>query len=212
MKGQIEMNEKTKASLMAGGALGLLMIVTGVGGAVVRVAGCCNCLWPIAAGAFAVFLYVKKSPTPLQMADGAILGLIAGIVGGLINLLIGLPLSYAINSAVIAAQFEQLHRSGIDLPFSGFVLVFVGGIIGLVVCAVLALIGGIIGIPIFEKRKGGNGAPPPPPQNYGGGGGQPGGGFGGGGGYGGSGGGGYAPPPRGGPSNPGGGYGGGAGS
>ncbi len=88
------MNNKIKAALIGGGALGLLLVFTVLISAVpfLRLVGCCNCLWPIAGGLLATMLYVKGSPTPATIADGAIVGALAGVIGGLIYLIIGLPI------------------------------------------------------------------------------------------------------------------------
>lgn len=160
------MNNKIKPALLGGGALGLLLVFTVLLQALpfMRFAGCCNCLWPIAAGVLATMFYVKNSPTPATMADGAILGALAGVIGGLIYLVIGLPLSVLING--LAAMDAQVRQFNPDFPISGVILLVIGGIIGFVIFVVLATIGGVIGVPIFEKRKG-TIETPPPPQDFG---------------------------------------------
>jgi hypothetical protein len=160
------MNSKIQSAVVAGVLLGVALVVIAVVSSlspVLGILGCCACLLPIGAGVFAVNKYVGTSPAPVELADGAVLGAIAGAVGGLIYLVIGAPLSYFINAAALQAQMEQLSRAGINLPFVGFGLVIVSGIIGVIVDVILATIGGLIGVAIFEKRKGGVGAPPPPP-------------------------------------------------
>lgn len=158
------MNNKLKPALLGGGALGLLLVITVVIGSFVPFIGCCNCLWPIAAGVLATMFYVKESATPATVADGAMVGAIAGAIGGLIYLVIGLPLQILINGvAAIDAQVRQLSP---DFPIGGIVLLIVGGLIGFVIFVVLATLGGVLGIPIFEKRKGTVDAPPPP-QDFG---------------------------------------------
>src|ERR1700749_1307345 len=109
------MNSKMTSAIMAGGALGVLLVIIALITALVpalSILGCCACLLPIGAGIFAVYNYVSKSPTPVQSGDGAVLGAIAGLVGGVIYLVVGAPLAYLINSAAIAAQMEQLGRAG----------------------------------------------------------------------------------------------------
>lgn len=160
------MNDKIKPALLGGGALGLLLVFTVLLSSVsfLRFSGCCNCLWPIAAGVLATMFYVKNSPIPATIADGAIIGALAGVVGGLIYLVIGLPLSYLING--VAAMDMQMRQLSPDFPITGVILLFIGGIIGFVVFVVLATLGGVLGIPIFEKRKGTIDTPPPP-QDFG---------------------------------------------
>ena len=158
------MNNKIKPALLGGGALGLLLVITVVISSFVPFIGCCNCLWPIAAGVLATMFYVKGSATPATIADGAMVGAIAGVVGGLIYLVIGLPLSFLING--VAAMDAQVRQMSPDFPIAGAALLIVGGLIGFVIFVVLATLGGVLGIPIFEKRKGTIDAPPPP-QDFG---------------------------------------------
>ena len=163
----VPMNDKIKPALLGGGALGLLLVFTVLVQSVVpflRLVGCCNCLWPIAAGVLATMFYVKNSPTPATIADGAIIGALAGLVGGLIYLIIGLPISYLING--VATMDAQMRQFNPDFPISGVILLFIGGVIAFIVFVVLATLGGILGIPIFEKRKGSTDTPPPP-QDFG---------------------------------------------
>ena len=150
---------------MAGGALGLLLVITTLLSAVpfLGFLGCCNCLWPIGAGLLAVMFYVKASATPATVADGAILGALAGAVGGLIYLVVALPISYLmVGTATMDAQIRQISP---DFPLTGTALIAIGGVVGFVLFVVLSTIGGLIGVPVFEKRKGPQ--PPPPPQGFG---------------------------------------------
>ena len=160
------MNDKIKPALLGGGALGLLLVFTVLLSALPfgRFVGCCNCLWPIAAGVLATMFYVKNSPKPATIADGAILGALAGVVGGLIYLVIGLPLSFLIMG--VGAMEAQMRQFNPEMAIPGALLMIIGGLIGFVVFVVLATLGGVIGIPIFEKRKA-NVEAPPPPQDMG---------------------------------------------
>ncbi len=157
---------KLKPAFIGGGALGLFLVFTVLLTAIpfLRVGGCCNCLWPILAGALATMLYVKGSPVPVTVLDGAIVGALAGAIGGLIYLVVGLPLSYFING--VEALDMQVRQFNPDFPLSGIVLLVIGGIVGFIIFVVLATIGGLIGVPIFEKRKATTDAPPPP-QDFG---------------------------------------------
>ncbi len=161
------MTYKLKPALIGGGALGLFLVFTILIAALpvpfLRVVGCCNCLWPIAGGLLATMLYVKGSPTRATALDGAILGALAGLVGGIIYLIIGLPISYFVNG--VEALEMQVRQFNPDFPFSGLVLLVIGGIVGFFVFVVLSTVGGLIGVPVFEKRKAAE--PPPPPQDFG---------------------------------------------
>jgi len=165
------MNNKLKPALIGGGALGLLLVLTVLIAAapvpMVRIVGCCNCLWPIAAGVLATMLYVKGSPTRATVLDGTIVGALAGLIGGLIYLIIGLPISYFVTG--VEAMDMQVRQLNPDFPLTGVVLLVVSGIIGFFVILVLSTLGGLVGVPIFEKRKE-TVNPPPPAQDFGGGG------------------------------------------
>lgn len=163
------MANKLKPALIGGGALGLLLVLTVIIAAipipVIRFVGCCNCLWPIAAGLLATMLYVKGSPVPATILDGTIVGALSGVIGGVIYLIIGLPISFFVNG--VEAMNAQVRQFNPDFPLTGVVLLIIGGMVGFVIFVVLATIGGLIGIPLFEKRKE-NINPPPAPPNMGG--------------------------------------------
>jgi hypothetical protein len=154
------MNNKLKAALLGGLLVGVFSAVHSL----IPIISMCCCIWSIIGGALAAFIYIKGSPTPVQMGEGAMVGGLAGVVGGIIFVVIYLPIAILWGMATMQ---EQLDRSGVNLPFSGSILVIVGSIIGAVLIALLATLGGVIGTAIFEKRKGGNAAPPAP-QNFGG--------------------------------------------
>lgn len=153
------MNNKLKPALLGGLLVGLPSAVLSV----VPIASCCCCIWSIAGGVLAGFLYIRSSQTPVSVGDGAIVGALAGAVGGVIYLIIAVPLAMVFG---MAAMTEQLSRSGVEIPISGFLLMIVAGIVTAIFLAVLATLGGLLAVPIFEKRKG-NGVPPPP-QDFGG--------------------------------------------
>jgi hypothetical protein len=145
------MNNKLKPALLGGLIVGFLSAIPFI--------NYCCCIWGIGGGALAAYLYIKSSPVPVSMGDGAMVGGLAGVVGGIIYLVIGLPIAILFG---MAAMTEQLSRSGVELPFSGVLLMIVSGIIGAIFLVVLAVLGGVIGVAIFEKRKGDGLAPPPP--------------------------------------------------
>ena len=124
--------------------------------------GACCCIWSVIGGGLAAFLYIKGSSVPVKLGDGAIVGALAGVVGGIIYVIIYLPYSLFVGMAVMQ---EQLNRTGVQIPFSGTILVIIGSIVGAIMLVVLSTLGGVIGTAIFEKRKG-DGLAPPPPQNF----------------------------------------------
>ena len=147
------MNNKLKPALLGG-------LIVGVLSAIPLINYCC-CIWTLGGGVLAAYLYVKSSPTPVKIGDGAMVGGLAGVIGGIIYFLISLPINIFFG---MAAMEGQLARSGVELPFSGIVLVIIAGFLGAIILAVLTALGGLLGVAIFEKRK--DGAAPPPPQNF----------------------------------------------
>ncbi|MEP6741959.1 MAG: hypothetical protein ABJB61_05625 [bacterium] len=155
------MNNKLKPALLGGLIVGVLSAIHSL----IPIVSLCCCIWSILGGGLAAFLYIRKSPVPVQMGEGAMVGGLAGVIGGIIYVVIYLPI--ALLWGMVTMQ-EQLDRSGVHLPFSGSILMIIGSIVGAVIVALLATLGGVIATAIFEKRKGTNAAPPAP-QNFGGG-------------------------------------------
>jgi len=152
------MNNKLKPALLGGLIVGFLSAIHSL----IPFIGACCCIWSIVGGGLASFLYIKGSSVPVKLGDGAIVGALAGVVGGIIYVIIYLPISLIWG---MAAMTEQLNRSGVQIPFSGTILVIIGSIVGAILLVLLSTLGGVIGTAIFEKRKG-DGLAPPPPQNF----------------------------------------------
>ncbi|HEX3252594.1 MAG TPA: hypothetical protein VHS05_24355 [Pyrinomonadaceae bacterium] len=144
---------KLKPALLGGLVVGLLSAIP--------IVNYCCCIWGIGGGGLSSYLYMKSSPTKIGPGDGAMLGGLAGIVGAIVYLIIGVPIAYFISGAQMEEAFS---RANIHLPFTGFLLFLVSGLIGGLVLLVLAVIGGLIAVPIFEKRT--DAPPPPPPQDF----------------------------------------------
>ena len=152
------MNNKLKPALLGGLIVGFLSAIHSL----IPFIGACCCIWSIIGGVLASFLYIKGSSVPVKLGDGAIVGALAGVVGGIIYVVIYLPFSLLYGMAVMQ---EQIDRSGVQIPFSGTILVIILSIVGAIVLVLLSTLGGVIGTAIFEKRKG-DGLAPPPPQNF----------------------------------------------
>jgi hypothetical protein len=144
---------KLKPALLGGLVVGLLSAIPFV--------NYCCCIWGIGGGGLASFLYMKESPTKIGPGDGAMLGGLAGLIGALIYLIVGVPIAYFISGAAMEDAFQ---RANIHLPFTGFLLFLMSGLIGGLCLLVLAVIGGLIAVPVFEKRT--DAPPPPPPQDF----------------------------------------------
>lgn len=151
------MNDRMKAAVIGGALAGVLSAIPVIG-------GCCF-LWALAGGALAVYMYLKNSPTPLMMGDGAKIGATVGGIGAVIFLIIRVPL--LLLGVGTAAMNDQLRNSGIGAGF-----VAVAGTFGMVLAAVIivasGVLGGVLGVALFGKNQPGGPSVPPPPPNYGG--------------------------------------------
>jgi hypothetical protein len=148
------MRDKLKSAIIAGGIIALLSVIPLLGYGFF--------FWAIAGGVLASYLYIKKSPTPVQIAEGLLLGAMSGIVGSLLYLCIVIPITYftlsdkPINkdSIVIAGYNVSLDPAypanewERDAPG-----VFLIAFLIIVVIFIFTTVGGVIGVPLFEKRK-----------------------------------------------------------
>jgi hypothetical protein len=173
------MNNKLRSAMIGGVVIGLLSGIP-----YVNLVNVFCCLWIIAGGALASYLYIKKSPAPVNIGEGAMIGALAGAIGMVVQLLVGVPLTILagypeLNFLVsimerVDPQRAEMYRQRVELilsrPFSEqfFHSVFsLGTLLNLLITVVFALIGGLIAIPLFEKRKADAlSMPPPPPPSY----------------------------------------------
>lgn len=167
---------KLQPALIGGVVLGVLSAVP-----LVNALNCFCCLWVIAGGLLATYLYQNKSPLPVQYGDGAVLGLLTGVFGAIVETIIGIPLQLLGLGLAAGAMQDALQQleSNPDIPpeFVELVRSFMteGGLAAtgiaygllfhLVIFAIFATIGAIIGVAIFQKRAQGAATPPaaPPP-------------------------------------------------
>lgn len=185
------MNSKLRPAIIGGIVMGLLS-----GLPYVNLGNMACCLWVVLGGALATYLYIRQSPTQVDMGKGALLGLLAGIFGTVVQLIVGIPVAimtgYPVQRLLInmmervkpeqAEDYRQRLEEIMARPFfeQFFASVFsLGTLLVLIITAAFALVGGLVAVPLFEKRKADAGPPPPPPPPY----------------YGGTPGGAYAPPP-----------------
>ena len=155
------MSNRVRASLIGGGVMGGLSALTVVPQVPFVRVFCC--IWAILGGGLAAYLYVKNSPTPASVGDGAVIGTLSGLVGALIAFAAFLLVSFYVVDRTLFE--ESIRRAGLKPEqFSYSMIIPMVGLLSVIVQIVLSLVGGIIGVSIFEKRgEGGSGSPPPPP-------------------------------------------------
>jgi hypothetical protein len=158
------MSNRLRASLIGGATIGALSAVTVI--PQIPFVRLICCVWAIVGGALAAYLYIKKSPTPASVGDGAIVGTLAGVIGSLIAFgALMLVSFYMIDRTLFE---EQIRRAGLNPErFSFSLIIMLIGIFAILLQVILSLVGGIIGVSIFEQRRdGGAGSTPPPPPPY----------------------------------------------
>ncbi|MDT4969039.1 MAG: hypothetical protein QOJ64_3776 [Acidobacteriota bacterium] len=155
------MSNRLRASLIGGAVIGGLSAVTVIPQIPFVRLACC--IWAILGGALAAYLFIKKSPVPARVGDGAIIGLLAGVVGALIAFAALLLVSFYVTDRSLYE--DQIRRAGMDPEhFSYGLIIFLVGLLSMIVQIALSLVGGIIGVALFESRGiDGSGTPPPPP-------------------------------------------------
>lgn len=171
------MNDRLRSAVIGGVVIGLLSGIP-----YVRLGNVICCLWVILGGAFAAYLYIKKSPTPVNAGEGALIGAIAGAIGMVVEIIVGLPLTILtgypelkflvglmerVDPAKAEAYRLQIENlTSFSFSEQLFYSVFSWRtLLSLLLTVIFALIGGLIAVPLFEKRKD-NAGPPPPPTFY----------------------------------------------
>jgi hypothetical protein len=169
------MNSKLRAAIIGGLVMGLLS-----GLPYVSLGNIACCLWVVLGGALATYLYIRTSPTPVDIGEGALLGLLAGVFGTIVQLVVGVPVTILTgyqDKRLMLGLIErmnpekaELYRQRIEYAMSRpfieqfFASVFsLGTLLVFIITVVFALVGGLVAVPLFEKRKAGAGPPPPPP-------------------------------------------------
>jgi hypothetical protein len=154
---------KVQPALLGGVTIGVLSALP--------VVNCCCCAWILFGGALASYLMQQNHPEPIEVGDGAIVGLNAGWIGSLVWLIVSIPINTAmapINSELV----QQVLRESPNIPPAvraalegsagsgvGLGLVF-GFFVMLVLMTTVGMLGGIFGALMFRKNR-----PPviPPP-------------------------------------------------
>jgi hypothetical protein len=174
------MNSKLRPAIIGGIVMGLLS-----GLPYVSLGNIACCLWVVLGGALATYLYIKQSPTPVDMGEGALLGFLAGVFGMVVKLIVGVPIAimmgYPVEHTIIKLiermnpEQAERYRQGIEEMMTRsffeqfFASIFsLGTLLAFIITVVFALVGGLVAVPLFEKRKVDAGPPPPPPPYYGG--------------------------------------------
>jgi hypothetical protein len=153
---------RLQPALLGGAFIGVMSALP-----IINAGNCCCCLWILAGGALAVYLYQQNSPGPVPAAEGALLGLLAGLIGGVIWVVLSIPIQMFIGP-MQAEWMNQWMAGNDDMPpearemfermMAGGAFQVIGAFINLVTAIIFGMLGGLLGVAIFKKN-----APPQPP-------------------------------------------------
>jgi hypothetical protein len=160
---------KLQPALLGGVAIGVLSALP-----VINVANCC-CAWILFGGALAAYLMQQNHPEPIQIGDGAIVGLLAGLIGSFVWLIASIPINIAMapiqsrmaqraleNASEVAPELRGLLETFAGRPAIGIGLV-VGFFVMLFISSLFGMLGGLFGALMFKKSPPPVMPPPIPP-------------------------------------------------
>jgi hypothetical protein len=187
------MNDKMRAVLTGGVTLGLLSAIPPI-----SFMNMCCCVWVLGGGALASYLYVRRSPTPVLLGQGAELGALAGAAGTVVSHSVGIPLGLLLgepfnrflvkafenfNPQVAEEVRKQMEIAQAQTLAQKLPVILATAAFNSVIYVAFATLGGLLGVKLFEKRQmtldnasppppptfgGSQPPPPPPPAGYGG--------------------------------------------
>ena len=141
---------------------------------VINLANCC-CAWILFGGALSAYLMQQNHPEPIQVGDGAIVGLLAGVVGSFVWLIASIPINTAMapftsdmagriirDAGEMAPEMRAIFENMAGAPAIGLSLI-IGFFVMLCVSAVFGMLGGLFGALMFKKQPPPV-MPPPIPQ------------------------------------------------
>src|SRR3954470_12900651 len=143
------MNDRLQPAFWGGVFIGVLSALP-----LVNFGNCCCCLWVICGGALAAYLRQQNSPTQIEAAEGALVGLMAGAVGGVIATVLSIPFQLLVGPYQRQIM-ERILASNPDVPpeareaierfgggaAAGVAMTVVGMMISIVIDVVFGLIG-----------------------------------------------------------------------
>ncbi len=140
-----------KSAIFGGVVIGLLSGIP-----LVNLGNCLCCMWVIAGGIFALYLYQRDSTVKLDAGDGFTVGALAGVVGALVAT--PLDLLFSVWTRNMMMKFLEMYGGeikGYESYFTthSFAATFM---IRIVVFAIFSAIGGAIGTALFKPKTDGN--------------------------------------------------------
>lgn len=153
---------RIQPALLGGVTIGVLSALP-----FVMVGNCCCCAWVLFGGGLSAYLMQQDHPVPIEVGDGALVGLMAGTFGAVVWLILSLlvntfmaPFQSGLvervlrNSADVPPAIRDILENAQAAPAAGLALVFTFFVM-LTVMTLFGLLGGIFGALLFRKQ------PPP---------------------------------------------------
>jgi ABC-type phosphate transport system permease subunit len=163
---------KLQPALLGGVTIGVLSALP-----VINLANCC-CAWILFGGALSAYLMQQNHPEPIQIGDGAIVGLLAGVIGAFAWVIISVPISLMLapfqsemtarmmrDAADMAPELRGIFENMSGAPAIGIGLI-VGFFVMLVVSTTFGTLGGLFGALMFKKSQSEVVPPPIPPGSF----------------------------------------------
>jgi uncharacterized protein YqgC (DUF456 family) len=125
----------------------------------VNLVNACCCLWVVTGGVVAAYLLQERDPLPIQIGDGALVGVMAGVIGAFVNLVLSIPITLMlapmqraflerfIENGNLPPEFREMMTSGMGTAFG----IVIGFFFNLAAGIVFSTLGGILGALIFRK-------------------------------------------------------------
>lgn len=160
---------RLQPALIGGVVIGVLSALP-----VINLANCC-CAWILFGGGLAAYLMQQNHPDPIEVGDGAIVGLLAGLFGAFAWLIVSIPINLVMaplqsemtqrvlrNATDMAPELRGMLEGMQGAPVIGVGLIFFF-VIMLFVSTLFGMLGGLFGALLFKKSS--PVIPPPlPPQ------------------------------------------------
>jgi hypothetical protein len=155
LAGSTTTNRLVQPALIGGLVAGVLSALP-----LINFLNACCCLWVVGGGLVAAYLLQERDPNPIQVGDGALVGLMAGVVGAFVNFVLSIPVTLllapiqrawmerVIETGNFPPEMREMMTSGLGsalgIVFGFFFALFAG--------IVFSTLGGVLGAVIFRKK------------------------------------------------------------
>ncbi|MBI2892326.1 MAG: hypothetical protein HYY06_02155 [Deltaproteobacteria bacterium] len=142
------------------------VIIAGLVGVVSALAGACCCLCgalTVFSGLLAVHLVRRKSGgLPIEIGEGAVIGLLSGLVTALLSIIVNLVARLAMEGYVtqLQAQMGGDQMRSLELG-SGVLGIVISSLVGIVIHGGFGALGGTLAVPLLKTSAAASGTAPP---------------------------------------------------